>query len=224
MGLPYRTIRATASALLIATAVGAGGMTGMTSALAVDPSMVGLTGTLVDGAGAPLGGVSLTIAEELPPDGGAAAFPTTTAADGTFAVDVYAWGTANAPASLSISTAAGTEILLIGDSCTQTWGVSVDDDRQVALADAAPEPLTVTAATSLLGEVCGTVGSPAPRGNGGTGGGGLSITPPPTDTVASTPAPAPGDRLGAALAIGFIAGLMIAAMALVLRPGIRRRS
>lgn len=37
MALQYRTIRAAASALLIAVALGAGGMTGMTSALAADP-------------------------------------------------------------------------------------------------------------------------------------------------------------------------------------------
>lgn len=37
MALQYRTIRAAASALLIAVAMGAGGMTGMTSALAADP-------------------------------------------------------------------------------------------------------------------------------------------------------------------------------------------
>ncbi len=37
MALQYRTIRAAASALLIALAMGAGGMTGMTSALAADP-------------------------------------------------------------------------------------------------------------------------------------------------------------------------------------------
>jgi hypothetical protein len=202
-------------------------MTGMTSVLAVDPAMVGLTGTLVDGAGAPLGGVGLTIAEELPPDGGAAAFPVTTAADGTFAAEVYAWGTANAPASLSISTAAGTEILVVGESCSQTWSVEVKDDRQVALADDAPEPLMITAATTLLGEVCGTTGTPAPGGNNGTGGGGgggLSITPPPTDTVAAAEPAREGDRLGAALAIGFVAGLILAIVALAPRPRVRRRS
>jgi len=37
VALQYRTIRAAASALLIAVALGAGGMTGMTSALAADP-------------------------------------------------------------------------------------------------------------------------------------------------------------------------------------------
>jgi hypothetical protein len=200
---------------LIAVAVGAGGMTGMTSVLAVDPGMTTLSGSLVDAAGAPIARVPLRIAEELPPDGGAAAFPVTTAADGSFSLDVYAWGTAEAPANLSISTAEGTELEVISDTCSQTWSVVVDDDRAVTLADGPGEPVLVTAATSLLGEVCGTTATP---GNNGSTGGVAKVTPPPTDAVEAADDATP-DRVGPALTIGFVVGLLVAG--LLLRPRLR---
>lgn len=221
MGLPYRTIRAAASGLLVAAAVGTGGMTGMTSALAADPGMVALGGTVVDGNGAALAGVHLVISEELPPDGGIAAFHATTAADGSFAADVYAWGTADAPATLTIATPADEAVEVVGETCSQTWGVAVAADREVALADAAPDPLALTATTTLLGEVCGTTATPPPGGNGAVSGR-PGLTPPPTDTLAASIAIAP-DRLGPALMIGFVVGLVAAAALLFPRPGARRR-
>jgi hypothetical protein len=198
--------------------MGTGGMTGMGSALAAEPTTVAVSGTLVDGSGHPLGGVHLTIVEELPPDGGIAAFPVTTGTDGSFGADLYAWGTAAAPASVSIETAAGEELTVEGDSCSRTWGVTVSDHHDWALSEAAPEPLTVTAATTLLGEVCGTTGTP---GGGSSNGGGANLTPPPTD--ATLRAAGAGDRLGPALTIGFVLGLIIAAGLLVPKPGSRRR-
>jgi hypothetical protein len=219
--LRYRTIRATASALLVAAAVGTGGMAGMTSALAGAPATVGLEGTVVDGADAPLGGVHLVISEELPPDGGLAAFQVTTAADGSFAANVFAWGTADAPATLSIATPADEAVDVIGESCSQTWGVVVQADRQLALADATPDPLSLTATTTLLGEVCGTTATPPPDSRG-TNGGRPDLTPPPTDTLVAPIANAP-DRIGPALSIGFVIGLVAAAAVLLLRPGARRR-
>ena len=174
MGLQYRAIRAAASALLVAAAVGTGGMTGMTSTLAADPATVGLTGTLVDGGGAPIAGVHLVITEELPPDGGIAAFQATTGADGSFAADVYAWGTADAPASLTIATPADEAIEIVGETCSQTWGVQVRSAEDVALADGAPSPLALTATTTLLGEVCGTTATPPP--NSANGGGRPALT------------------------------------------------
>jgi hypothetical protein len=206
-------------------------MAGMSSALAADPPMVGLSGTLVDHGGAALGGVHLVITEELPPDGGIAAFQTTTASDGSFAADVYAWGSADAPASVTIKTPADEEIEVLGDTCSQTWGVAIDPDQAVSLIGAAPDPLTLKATTTLLGEVCGTTGTPPPNntGNGaggsssGSGGGRPALTPPPTDTLHGAPPAAP-DRLGPALTIGFAIGLLIAAAMLLPRPGARRRS
>ncbi|HET7473313.1 MAG TPA: hypothetical protein VFJ71_09330 [Candidatus Limnocylindrales bacterium] len=209
MGLRYRSIRAGATALVVAAAVGSGGMTGMASALAADPGTVSVAGHLVDGAGSALAGVHLTIVEELPPDGGIAAFPLTTGSDGSFGADLYAWGTAAAPASVTIATDPDQEIDVIGGSCTQTWGVTVSDARELALAEAAPDPLTVTATTTLLGEVCGTTGTPGGGSTGGNSGagGGSERTPPPTDSGA---APAAGsDRLGAALTLGFLAGVVL---------------
>ena len=217
MGLRYRTIRAAGSALLVAAAVGTGGMAGMTSVLAADPATVGLTGTIVDSGGAPLAGIALTITEITPPDGGAAAVQATSAADGTFSAELQAWGTAEAPATLTIKAAPDSVVEVVGDPCSQTWGVELSDTRNVAYADAAPEPLTLTATTTLLGEVCGTTGVPKTNGGGST-----SLTPPPTDTVAASTEAVP-DRLGPALTIGFVVGLLVAAAALLPRRRFRRR-
>ncbi|HEX2755828.1 MAG TPA: hypothetical protein VHM48_10215 [Candidatus Limnocylindrales bacterium] len=222
MGLQYRAIRAAASVLLVAAAVGTGGMAGMTSTLAADPAMVALEGTVVDGDGTPLAGIHLVISEELPPDGGIAAFQTMTGADGTFAAEVYAWGTADAPASLAITTPADETVEIVGKTCSQTWGVELDADQEVGLADGAPAPLLLTATTTLLGEVCGTTATPPPDRQG-AGGGQPGLTPPPTDTFVA-PIEGSPDRLGPALTIGFMVGLLAAA-ALMLRPhpGSRRR-
>lgn len=221
MGLRYRTIRAAASALLVAAAVGTGGMAGMTSALAGGPATVGLEGTVVDSAGAPLGGVHLVISEELPPDGGLAAFKVTTAADGSFGASVYAWGTADAPATLMIATPADEAVDVIGETCSQTWGVVVAANHQMALADVSPDPLTLIATTTLLGEVCGTTATPPPDSRG-TSDGRPDLTPPPTDAFVATIANAP-DRIGPALTIGFVIGLLAATAVLLPRPGARRR-
>lgn len=203
--------------------MGTGGMAGMTSALAGGPATVGLEGTVVDSAGAPLGRVHLVISEELPPDGGLAGFQVTTAADGSFGANVYAWGTADAPATLTIATPADEAFDVIGETCSQTWGVVVQADRQLALADATPDPLTLTATTTLLGQVCGTTATATPPPDSRvTGGGRPDLTPPPTDTLMASVTAAP-DRLGPALTIGFVVGLVAAAAVLLLRPGARRR-
>ena len=219
MGLPFRSIRAAASVLLVAAAVGTGGMTGIGSALAAGPSTVSLTGTVVDGSGAALGGVHLVITEELAPDGGLAAFQTATAADGSFAADLYAWGTADAPATVSIATPAGEEREVAGGSCSRTWAVTVKTDAQLALADSAPEPLTVTASTTLVGEVCGTTATPPPANHAG---GWAGLTPPPTDAFARTAGTA-SERHGPALTIGFVVGLLLATLVLLPRRKARRR-
>jgi hypothetical protein len=213
VGLRYRTIRAAAAALLIAAATGAGGMTGMASALATDPSKVTLAGIVVDGGGAPLAGVGLVIQEEQPDDGGLAAFQVTTAADGSFSADVYPWGTAAAPVSISIRSTA--DVVQVSGSCSRTWGVATT--AELALAETAAGPIRVTA--TLLGEVCGTTGTPP---DSGARGGGAPLTPPPTDIVAARLAPAT-DRLGPALTIGFVVGLLLATLLVVPRPGARGR-
>jgi hypothetical protein len=213
VGLGYRTIRAAAAALLIAAAAGAGGTTGMTSALAADPSMVPLAGTVVDDGGAPLAGVGLVIQEELPDDGGLAAFQVTTADDGSFSADVYPWGTAAVPVSVTIKSAA--DVVQVGASCSRTWTIA--STLELALAETAAEPIRITA--TLLGEVCGTTGTPA--GNTGNAGG-VALTPPPTDVSAARLA-SPAGRLGPALTIGFVVGLLLATLLLVPRPGVRRR-
>jgi hypothetical protein len=219
VGPGYGTLRAAGTALLLAAAVGAGGTAGMTSALAADPGKVTLGGSLVDGHGAPLGGIQLLVTEELQPDGGAAAVPATTAADGSFSADLFAWGTAAAPASVSISTLPDQAIEVVGESCSQTWAVEVIDVRSLALAEAAPEPIALTASTTLLGEICGTTGTPPPTSGGS---GGAAVTPPPTDVLDPGTAATSG-RIGPALTIGFAVGLLLAAALLLPRPGARRR-
>ena len=218
MGLQYRTFRAAASVLLVAAAVGTGGMTSIGSVLAADPPTVALSGTVVDGGGAPLAALHLMIVEELPPDGGAVAVQATTGADGSFTVDVQPWGTADAPASVTIKTLPETEIQVAGETCSQTWGVELLQTANVAWADAAPDPLTLTATTTLLGEVCDTTGTPS---NGQAGGGRPALTPPPTDTLARSIAGP--DRIAPALTIGFLLGLVVAAVLLLPRRGARRR-
>lgn len=223
MALSFRTIRAAGSALLVAVAVGAGGMAGMASALAADPGRVTLVGTLVDGGGQPLGGVRLTIVEELPPDGGMAAFPVTTGSDGSFAAELYAWGTTAAPASVTVSTDPDEELTVEGESCSQTWSVAVSRRLEVALAETVPDELKVTAVTSLLGEVCGTTGTPGGGSGNGGAGGAAGVTPPPTDARLAAASGAPGDRLAPALWIGFALGLVIAIVLLVPWRGSPRR-
>ena len=228
MGLGYRTIRAAATAVVIATAVGLGGMTGMSPVVAVEPGMTTLTGTLLDADAAPLPGVHLIVTQEYAPDGGLAAVQATTGTDGRFAVDVHAWGTSESPAALRIATPAGEELQRNGPDCSQTWSVALDSRHELALAETTPEPLTLTATIALLGEVCGTVGEPGPgpgTGSGtdsGTGGGGPAITPPPTDALGAATGPS-GDRLGATLAIGFALGLAGVLVLLTPRPGARAR-
>jgi hypothetical protein len=227
VGLSYGTIRAVGSALLVAAAVGTGGMTGMASALAVDSSTVAVRGTLADGTGHALGGVHLTIVEELPPDGGLAAFSVTTAGDGSFRADLYAWGSADAPASVTVKTDPAEELTVEDGSCSRTWSVEVSDVRQLALADSAPEPLAVMARTALLGEVCGTTGTPGggtSSGNGGNSGGagGPMLTPPPTDVRLSPATPTP-ERLAPSRTLGFVLGLVLATALLLPRPASRGR-
>jgi hypothetical protein len=224
VGLQYRAIRAAATALLVALALGAGGMAGMTSALAADPAMVELSGTVVDGSAAPLAGIPLVITEELSADGGIAAFQVLTAADGSFRSEVYAWGTTEAPASVTI--AAAPEVEVINGNCSQRWAIAIEPAVVLPLVGAAPEPLTVRATRTLLGEVCGTTGTP-PRGNAGGGSsvGTPELTPPPTDRLpVGTLAGSDADRLGPALSLGFVGGMLIAGAFLLPRPGVRRRN
>jgi hypothetical protein len=194
-------------------------MGGASLARAAEPGTIRLGGTLVsseDGADAPLAGVELVITEALESDGGLAAFPVTTAEDGTFATDVFAWGTADDPAILTIR-AAQTELDQVDATCSRRWAVGIEPGA-ITLVGSAPEGLVVRETLTLLGEVCGTTGAPPPDGPGG----GPTVTPPPTDTLAAPLASRP-DRLGPALSIGFVIGLLAAAALLGLRAGARRR-
>ena len=229
MGLLGRAPRAAASALLVAVAIGVAGTTGISAALAVDPvASVPLTGSVVDEHGAALGGVHLVVSEEQAPDGGLAGFQATTAGDGAFTVTLYPWGTADAPASVSIRTAVGETITRELDSCSQTLSVAISDARALALAEPGdpPKPIDLVATTTVLGEACGATATPPPDSGSGAAAGQTPrprVTPPATD---SSPAAvrATEPRLGSALVLGFVAGLVVAAALLAPRPaGARRR-
>ena len=223
MGLLDRAPRAAASALLLATAIGAAGTTGISSVLAVDPpATVPLSGSLADEHGAALAGVHLVISEEQPPDGGLAGSSVTTAADGSFTASIYPWGTAETPATLTIKTSPGEEIQRIGENCSQTIGVVVADTRPLTLEGATEPPAAVqlVATTTLLGEVCGTTATPRPNSGAGSG---THVTPPPTDQDRAV-LTRPSERHGPALVLGFVVGLLAAAALLVPARGARRRS
>jgi hypothetical protein len=221
----YRAIRGAASALLVAVAVGSAGMGGITSALAADPGTLVLTGTLirtVDGTATPLPGIDLVLTEtSAADDGGTAAFQVTTGADGSFAAEVFDWGTAELPATVTIA-AAEDEFQIEDEACSHTWGLAIDPGQHIGLAGATPDPLTVSATITLLGEVCATTATPPANGPGNGPVPRAHVTPPPTDTLAAPVASRP-DRLGPALTIGFVVGLLVAASLLLLRMRTRRR-
>jgi len=190
--------------------------TGISSALAAEPGMVTLGGTLVDGGGAPLGGVHLVMTETAPDDA-LAGFQAITATDGSFSANVYSWGNAEAPASISFAVEG--ELQVITGGCSRTWAVALDAEQDVSLAGTAPEPLALRATRTLTGEACGVTGGPS----SGNAGGGSKLTPPPTDRLAAPVLAAGPDRLGPALTLGFVVGLLAAALLLMPRLGARRR-
>jgi hypothetical protein len=218
VGLLDRWLRAAVAVVVMAMAWGGAVAP---AALAADPGVI-VSGTLVDEHGAALEGVHLVIEEQLPPDGGLAGFQVVTDASGAFAADLEPWGTADAKATLSVKTpTGGLEVVeVIDGSCTRSWSVVVDASQDVALADGPIDPLAITATTALIGEVCGTTGTPPPA-NAGTGR--PTVTPPPTDAVARLGGGS-SDRLGPALSAGFAIGLVAAILLLTPRPRGRRRS
>lgn len=213
--------------MLVAMTIGLGGTTGVSAVFAVDPpSTVAVSGTLVDQAGISLPGVHLVITEELPPDGGFAGFQARTGPDGSFTATLFAWGTADVPAEVRVTAPQGESItLVVDDQCTRTLGVVVADARKLALGDpaTAPKSLDLVATSTVLGEACGTTATPPTNaGTGNTRGPATQVTPPPTDGRRPVAAVAE-DRIGPALALGFIAGLIGAVSFLVPRPKAPRR-
>jgi hypothetical protein len=217
--------RATASGLILALAVGVAGTTGISTALAVDsPATIALSGSLRDSAASPLAGIRLVIAEEQSAEGGLAGYEVVTARDGTFRLDIQPWGTAAAPARITIRTRPDTTMQVLAARCSRTVGVSVADTRDVMLEEpgARPAAIDLVAATTVLGEVCGTLATakpdaarpPAARPRS-------AVTPPPTETGAALDA-APSDRHAAALVVGFATGLLATILFVLPRPRRRR--
>jgi hypothetical protein len=104
-------------------------------------------------------------------------------------------------------------------SCTHSYSVAVDVERDVALADGPIDPLEISATTDLIGEICGTTATPPPTSARTPT---PAITRPPTD-LGPAPLATTEERLDPALVIGFIAGVLAAAVLLVPRAGARRR-
>jgi hypothetical protein len=219
VGPSDRLVRAAAVAVVTA-AIGLGGVSSV--ALAAEPTAVTVSGTLVDEHGAALAGVHLVIEELLAPDGGLAGFQVVTDAKGAFSADVEPWGTADEPATLTVSTPPDVleTVNVIDGSCTRSFSVIVKATRDVALADGPADPLALMATTELLGEVCGTTATPPPTSARTPKPG---LTPPPTDAAARSGTES-SDRLGLAAALGFAAGLAGAVLYLTPRPRGRRRS
>ena len=215
--------------MLLAAAIGVAGTTGISAALAVDPvASVPLGGVLVDEHDLPIAGVDLVVSEEAAPDGGLAGFHATTGDDGSFTVNLYRWGTAEAPASVSIRTAGAVTIAREQNGCSQTLSVTVSDVRELVLAEpaAAPQPIDVVATTTVLGEACGTTATPPPPNTNSGGAAGHTarpkVTPPATESLRTTIAPAGEHR--SAVVLGFVGALVVAiAFVTPRRPRARRR-
>jgi hypothetical protein len=220
LGVRARVPRATASGLVLAVAVGVAGTTGISTALAVGPaSTVGLDGSLRDAAGAPLGGIGLIVAEEQSADGGLAGYEVVTERNGTFRLDVQPWGTTAAPARITIRTSPDSTVQVLAGHCTRTVGVSLVETRDVTLEEPGtlPAALDLVAATTILGEVCGTLATARPD----TVRPPPAPTPPPTETGAALER-APTDRHAAALIVGFATGLLATILFVLPRPRRRR--
>ena len=206
----------------------------MSAVFAAAPATLPQTVTLKTSLGITLSGIDLVITEEESPSGGSAAFQATTDASASVTVDLYPWGTSDAPAKLKIETTPGQHVQQIAGNCTKTWNLDVADGRSLALAGAseAPARLTLEPTMALAGEVCGTQGTPGSNGGGGSstgggssssGGSGGKVTPPPTDTHAAAPLTAARERHGPALVLGFVLGLLATVLLLARRLGAPRR-
>jgi len=180
---------------------------------------VPVDGTLADGHGAPLAGVHLVIEELPPPDGGLVAYQVTTDAAGRFSADVEPWGTAAAPATLTIATPNGEvqTVNVIDGRCSRTFSVTASTKRDVALADGPTDPFALTATMALVGEACEATATPAPATGRAHD---PELTPPPTDVLPNA-AKAAGDGFGSTAIVAFALGLGVALASLT--PRRRRR-
>jgi hypothetical protein len=87
---------------------------------------------------------------------------------------------------------------------------------------ARPAAIDLVAATTVLGEVCGTLATAKPDAARPSAARPRSaVTPPPTETGAVLEA-APSDRHAAALVVGFATGLLATILFVLPRPRRRR--
>lgn len=109
------------------------------------------------------------------------------------------------------------------DAATGCTGSETWDAQRIGVAGAAVVEVDFTLDEQLLSSSIQCGPNPTPDGGvlGATGTPGSGLTPPPTDALGIRAA-AP-DRLGPALTIGFLIGLIASALLMTPRPGSRRR-
>ncbi len=162
--------------LLVTVLGGAALLLSATPAFAADEPV--LRGTILDADGAPFEVEQARMTMAGPDGAGMHAAPLVIAADGSFEVTLMPWGTAEAPAAVTIEvTGAVTEQVPNAAGCIDDYAPVAETTVDVALESGGePDPIAVVAEPRIVGTVCGTTGSAAP-------------TLPPSEVSPETPAP-----------------------------------
>ncbi len=116
-----------------------------------------LTGTVVDASGAPFDVEEARMTMTGPDGGGLHAAQVEIAPDGSFQVGLMPWGTAEAPAEVTLTfTGAVNESITNADGCTDDYAPVAEATFDVALESGGePEPVAVVAELRIVGTVCG---------------------------------------------------------------------
>ena len=165
--------------------------------------------------------VTITVSHPLTEGDEPAILSGTTDADGVATISGVPYRpNGSAEVELSVAAHKDTTWTDTTSGCTgsETW-----DAERTGVAGAAIVNVAFTLDEQLLSSSIECGPNPTPDGGvlGATGTPGSGLTPPPTDTVGIRAA-AP-DRLGPALTLGFVLGLIVSALLLAPRPGSRRR-
>ncbi len=161
--------------LAVSLAVGALAL-GAAPVFAVDEPV--LSGTVVDDAGAPFAVEQARMTMTGPDGGGLHAAQIEVAADGSFDVALLPWGTAEAPAQVTVSiTGAVSEAVTNADGCTDQYAPVAEATFDVTLESGGePEPVVLVAEPQIVATVCGAGATPV-------------VTLPPSVVSPVTPAP-----------------------------------
>lgn len=167
-----RSIRHPVAAALAVTAL----VLAAAPVLAVDDPV--LSGSVVDSTGQPFAVEQARMTMTGPDGGGLHAAQLEVTSDGSFAVALLPWGTAESPAQVTLAvTGAVNEVVTNADGCSDQYAPVAEATFDVALESGGePEPVALVAEPVLIGTVCGTEGGP-------------SVTLPPSAVDPETPAP-----------------------------------